>query len=558
MKKRILSMLMAVVMLVSVMPSMGAFAKKGQVFHDIKPDTWYAKFVYPLSEAGIVSGTDDTHYKGGSNLRRAEFLILLSNSVMDISEFDAYKNLHICPDADNSNGVPQWYAGYLNWAAQEGIIPRGEKFRPMDNILRWEAAELTYAVHKAHPEAIPLTPVKEAADFADKAEIPESTMEALTACNRADVINGDTAGRFLPNKTLSRGEGATMMCKMLGIEPWDESRIPVPPRFEAPKTGSAYGASYVEFDPQCFDAKIALAGGRLDSAASSSSILKDKNAYIAVDGAMFDDDSTKRTWGSFVSGGKVLRIMRPDTSGVRREAAFVIDTSGKASIQWMNVNQSFTRISADGTRSKTIESVGVNTSVGTNDGSRMVYTRDFATKVSGKVAYAFAIDNNDTITKVYLNASDVPVPASGYLLFTRKARDAWTDRFFTLAQEGDKMERGFKYSGSTVQNVQTLISCGPTVLKNGSIFTNYTSEGNYDSHVLGSGTHMLIGVKSNGRVVIACASGSQQQMGQIMKNLGCKDAMNLDGGASTYLNCNGKQIASPGRQLTNMLYFTRK
>jgi exopolysaccharide biosynthesis protein len=43
-----------------------------------------------------------------------------------------------------------------------------------------------------------------------------------------------------------------------------------------------------------------------------------------------------------------------------------------------------------------------------------------------------------------------------------------------------------------------------------------------------------------------------------MKKLGCKDAMNLDGGASTYLNCNGKQIASPGRLLTNMLVFTKK
>ena len=69
---------------------------------------------------------------------------------------------------------------------------------------------------------------------------------------------------------------------------------------------------------------------------------------------------------------------------------------------------------------------------------------------------------------------------------------------------------------------------------------------------------MLIGVKPDGKVVIACASGSQRQMGQIMKNLGCKDAMNLDGGGSTYLNCNGRQMASPGRQLTNMLIFVKK
>ena len=96
------------------------------------------------------------------------------------------------------------------------------------------------------------------------------------------------------------------------------------------------------------------------------------------------------------------------------------------------------------------------------------------------------------------------------------------------------------------------------MLKKGAIFTNYASEGNYDDHVLGSGTHMLIGVKADGKAVIAYASGSQQSMGNIMKSLGCTSAINVDGGASTYLSCNGKTFITPGRNLTNMLVFTKK
>ena len=65
-------------------------------------------------------------------------------------------------------------------------------------------------------------------------------------------------------------------------------------------------------------------------------------------------------------------------------------------------------------------------------------------------------------------------------------------------------------------------------------------------------------VKADGKAVIAYASGSQQSMGNIMKSLGCTSAINVDGGASTYLSCNGKTFITPGRNLTNMLVFTKK
>ena len=560
MKKRILSLLMAVVMLAAALPAMSASAKKGQIFHDINPDTWYAKFVYPLSEEHIVNGTDDTHYKGMKNLTRSEFLILLANSVKDKSEFDAYKDLHLCPDADDSKGQPMWYSGYLNWAVQEGIISGSEKYRPREDILRWEAVELTYAVHKAHPEAIALAPVQEPVDFADRADIPESTMEALNACSSAGVITGDAEGRFLPKKTLNRGEGATMMCKMLAIEPWDQSRIPTPPKFEAPKTGSAYGATYVEFDPQYFTPKIALASGTLDKNASPSSILKGQNAYIAVNGTTFNTGSLD-TYGSFVSGGKVVRDLSTPANQTHKPS-FVVDTNGKASIQWMDITQNI-GLTKDDKTYKTIKDVTQNLKMSDTSTVRMIYTRAFGSKIPGKVRYALVMDDNNKVTKVYRDTtSNVPIPSTGYVLCARVERKYDNDDIFKFAEIGDTIDREIIYKESNVQNIQTSISCGPTILKDGKVISSlsaYNKEGfDSSSNVVGSGSHILIGVKSNGRVVIASASGSQGEMGQIMKKLGCKDAMNLDGGASTYLNCNGKQIASPGRLLTNMLVFTKK
>lgn len=558
MKKRVLSMLMAAVMLISALPVMGASAANGKEFPDVYRGKWFAKYVYPVAEKGIINGDNKGLFNPGNKLKRCDVITMLSLSAKSQEELKAYEDMELCPDSKQG----QWYTKSVNWAAQEGVIAAGENFRPKDDITRIETVELVYSMHKVHPELVPLTPKKEAKDFPDTANITESQKEALDACTMGGVIDGNDKGMFNPYDTLTRDQASRIICDMLEFEPWPDSKIPEKPKpqFVAPTTGSKNGATYVEFDPQYFNAKIALANGRLDSAASYSSILSGQNAYIAVNGAMFNHlNGANTTYGSFVSNGKVLRIMRPDMANVKREAAFVIDTNGKASIQWMNINQSIVRVSsADGTETKAIESVGMNETVGNNDGSRMVYTSEFASKVSGKVAYAFAVDSSDTITKVYTSASDVPVPKGGYVLFTRLARDPWTDRFFTQAAAGDKLKRTIKYAGSTVQNVQTLISCGPTVLKKGAIFTNYASEGNYDDHVLGSGTHMLLGVKADGKAVIAYASGSQQSMGNIMKSLGCTSAINVDGGASTYLGCNGKTFITPGRNLTNMLVFTKK
>ena len=554
MKKRVLSLLMAVAMLVSVLPVMSASAAKGQKFSDVYRGKWFAKYVYPVSEAGIINGDGKGKFNPGSKLKRCDVITMLALSAKTPEELKEYEDMELCPDSKQG----QWYTKSVNWAAQEGIIPAGENFRPKDDITRMETVELVYSMHKAHHEVVPLTPVRDPLTFPDTGGLSSEQKEALDACTSGNVIDGTGSGAFDPSGLLQRDQASRIICDMLELETWEDSKIPEKPKpqFVAPTTGYKNGATYVEFDPQFFNGKIALANGRLDSAASYSSILSGQNAYIAVNGAMFNHlNGANTTYGSFVSNGKVLRIMRPDTAGVKREAAFVIDSNGKASIQWMNINQKIDRVDSG---TKAIESVGLNTTVGNNDGSRMVYTSEFASKVSGKVAYAFAVDSSNTITKVYTSASDVPVPKGGYVLFTRIARDPWTDRFFTLAKAGDKLERTFEYAGSTVQNVQTLISCGPTVLKKGAIFTNYASEGNYDDHVLGSGTHMLLGVKADGKAVIAYASGSQQSMGNIMKSLGCTSAITVDGGASTYLSCNGKTFITPGRNLTNMLVFTKK
>ena len=54
-------------------------------------------------------------------------------------------------------------------------------------------------------------------------------------------------------------------------------------------------------------------------------------------------------------------------------------------------------------------------------------------------------------------------------------------------------------------------------------------------------------------VIVSTSSASIQQMRELMLQLGCVEAVNLDGGASTALAYQGKLVRTPGRQLTTTL-----
>ncbi|MBQ7086882.1 MAG: phosphodiester glycosidase family protein, partial [Clostridia bacterium] len=59
-------------------------------------------------------------------------------------------------------------------------------------------------------------------------------------------------------------------------------------------------------------------------------------------------------------------------------------------------------------------------------------------------------------------------------------------------------------------------------------------------------------------LIVSVKSATIQQMRELMLNLGCVDAFNLDGGASTAMYHNGNYIRTPGRELTTTLQIFEK
>lgn len=100
------------------------------------------------------------------------------------------------------------------------------------------------------------------------------------------------------------------------------------------------------------------------------------------------------------------------------------------------------------------------------------------------------------------------------------------------------------------------LTCGPRLLRQGEIWVHPEIEGFTDSHVLTVGPRQAMGYpKSKDKIyLVTFLYGlSLEKEAEMMKKIGCYEAMNLDGGASRALAHNGSIIIKAGRPLTNVL-----
>jgi exopolysaccharide biosynthesis protein len=100
------------------------------------------------------------------------------------------------------------------------------------------------------------------------------------------------------------------------------------------------------------------------------------------------------------------------------------------------------------------------------------------------------------------------------------------------------------------------ITCGPRLVRRGQIWLKPSVEGFKDPNVLGNGARTAIGFTADGSKLILTnfdVNLTLPKLAEVMKAIGCYEAMNLDGGASRALAANGKILVPAGRKLTNVI-----
>lgn len=562
MKKRLIGVLLAIAMMVSV--GVVSIAAELKSFHDVDNSSWYAPYVYALYQKDVVSGLTSTTFGPGQSLTRAQLVTMLSH-------YETKETLETYRTANKFSDVKEsaWYAPYVNWAASVGFVAGYKEgtFLPNRPVTRAEAATMIVQYAK-RTEGVSIEKVKEPVSFKD--EIPKWAAPYISEAQQAGLFSGYPDGSFKADKTMTRGEASAVLCQLYQIEKLPIDQLPkqqTAPIETIQKTVAGVSVNGVQFDPsKGYKTSIVLANNKFYTTESAASMVKRTGAVVASNGAFFNNQGDLTTYSAFVRDGKALRI---DNANYPYKCYFVVDSNGKASMQFMKIHQTATLYrDGEAVSGAVLEDVGCNYKFDQNDGTRMIFTREFGTQVPGTVKVAVVCDANGTVTNVIKSSSGqtVAIPESGFVLCVRHRRDEnseykW-ETFYDEVKVGDNVKRTMSYENSSVQDIQTAFCCGPTVVKNGKAYGNnstYQQEGYTEGKIIsGSSQRTCIGVKADGTVVIITATTSMSGLSNIMVQLGCLTAMNLDGGASSALFVNGSARVSPGRALTHMLVFTKE
>lgn len=100
-----------------------------------------------------------------------------------------------------------------------------------------------------------------------------------------------------------------------------------------------------------------------------------------------------------------------------------------------------------------------------------------------------------------------------------------------------------------------ILCSGPRLLTDGKITLSPRDEGFRDRALFRRARRTAVGLTGNNKLVLVAVNTPVylRTLAAIMQHIGCTEAINLDGGASSALYYRGKTLAKPGRSLTNML-----
>ena len=221
MRRRILPMILAVVLLTSVLPQTGSAAGMGfspvqtyqGQFVDVQPTDWYYDNVAALYSLGLTDGQGSTEYfVPAADITIAEAVTMAAR----------LRSLYVYGDSEEglvAYAGGSWYSPYTAYAKAVGII--GEEF---DGHYTQPAsrAQVAHILANTLPAAL-LEPINEQAvtvGYASRRYI--SDVDAYTPYQqdilmlyRWGILSGaDGTGSFLPEEAIRRSEIAAMITRM--------------------------------------------------------------------------------------------------------------------------------------------------------------------------------------------------------------------------------------------------------------------------------------------------------------------------------------------------------
>ncbi len=211
MKKRIISFMMILIMLVGLLPISGTvgtvLAEGGMPFTDVEEGRWFYDEVEYVYYLGLMEGKTDTEFEPLTNMTRAELVTLLYR-LAGATETELGATLTF-----TDTNPTAWYADYVGWAVKEGLVsgyPEDNTFKPNNPVNRQEIAKLFVEfIEYMYISCDRQAPLAESFKDADSAQNWAKTY--IEAMRETGLISGDTAGNYNPKSFASRAEIATIV-----------------------------------------------------------------------------------------------------------------------------------------------------------------------------------------------------------------------------------------------------------------------------------------------------------------------------------------------------------
>ena len=289
---------------------------------------------------------------------------------------------------------------------------------------------------------------------------------------------------------------------------------------------------------------VVKGNNRLVGSEPFGSMIKRTQPTVAVNGNFFDAYRTKVPYGNIVSRGQVIQ-------GIGNDGAFVRTASGKNIIGQPTVIHEL-----DAGRRKfsawyTNAGLKDKTAIGVFNpyyGGSVKLPQGTYAAVSGGVVKAMGG-----------GGSNAAIPQNGYVIFFAANAVSKND-INAMIRVGDTVKDTVVLKGDgrlAGETAEALVAAGPILVKNGKNVAA-SAASNYEGKIRNQNAgRSAIGVKADGTVVIVTGTARVANLANAMIQLGCVEATNLDGGASSGLYANGRVITSPGRSLNTVLTITK-
>ena len=175
----------------------------------------------------------------------------------------------------------------------------------------------------------------------------------------------------------------------------------------------------------------------------------------------------------------------------------------------------------------------------------LLYTTDWGqtSPTPPKYGVNIAIKDNKITTISY---GSTAIPENGYVISGPKAK---LEPFFSAK----KISLDIKMIPEW-ENVNHIISGGPYLVKDGSVFIDVTAQ--KLGAITGKNPRTAIGYTAENEFIMVTVDGREQssvgmtlgELAAMMKAFGCINAMNLDGGGSSVMYVNGRVVNNPAQK----------